>query len=171
MLFQLFCIVSARCQITSSGSGAWLSPHLSGIFPDSEKKVAWERRARKGSGLDEHFKCWNRLTDAGEKCGIEGVLPRMVFSRFSKQVRSFWIPIRCWNKQKELKIARKLNSCSLRGLFCKVLHLIKRLHRDVCCCSCTHSGTHTHTYIYIHTITQGVCACTRFCYLFRLYGG
>lgn len=61
MLFQLFFALSARCQITSTGSRAWCSLHLSGIFPDRKKKGAWDSRTREGLGLNEHFKCWSQV--------------------------------------------------------------------------------------------------------------
>lgn len=61
MLFQLFCTLSVCCQITSTGSGAWCLLHLSGIFPDREKKGAWDSRTGEGLGLNEHFKCWSQV--------------------------------------------------------------------------------------------------------------
>lgn len=97
MLFQLFCTLSARCQITSAGSRARLSLHLSGIFPDREKKGVWDSRTREGLGLNEYFKCWNQVIRQTQSETRSVLLDRRCFPMdgFQQIVRArlyIWIP-------------------------------------------------------------------------------
>lgn len=117
MLFQLFCTLSVCCQITSTGSRAQSSLHLSGIFPDRQKKGAWDRRTSEGLGLNEHFKCWSQVIrrsqwDQQRTEGLQTFPCGWFLSWFSKQGCSSHLT-RCLTGTKWNKNACKLSSCSI----------------------------------------------------------